>query len=125
MGQCYSVYAKLNFKNDDATSFCEAVKKSVEGLSDWANFGDYDDSDFDTPFGCFQIIATKRGSFIADNGEFVSDFDASYGWEGVMQDIFNEVMQVLDNGSRVMIYPDHGWERWTVRNGKVKYTYRD
>lgn len=122
MGQTYSVYAKLKFKDNDPAPFCKAVRKIVKERD---VFSPYDKRDLRTPFGCFCVVTCKRYAYISDDGTFVSDFDASYGWEGVMQDVFNAVMPLLGNGSRVEIYPDHGWERWTVTKGEVKYTYKD
>ena len=126
MGQCYSVCANFKFKNDDSSSFCNAVKRIVNEMDgQYCNFESHDDHIFETPFGCFQLIATTRGSYISEFGLYESEFDASYSWEWVMQNIFEEVMPVLDDGSWVEIRPDSGWELWVVNNGEVKYSYEN
>lgn len=117
MGQCYSVEADFSFKNGDPSSFCKAVKDYVKE-NDGKNmiFRPYEDSAFDTPFGCFGVICPNS---YEENGHMSADFDASYGWESVLNDVFKLALAECDEGSSVDVYPDS--EPWSlkVKNGKV------
>ena len=127
MGQTYTVEAKFIFKNNDPESFCKVFRdeiKSRDGVT--AIFLPYEEDDLKTPFGLFKILTSNNAMEAYDsNGDknpdiWVSDFDASYGWEGLMYDIFSSVLKECDNGSYVRIWPDHGQTKITVKNGKVK-----
>ena len=113
MGQCYRVDAKFKFKNNDSTSFCEAVRKEAK-----ERFASYNAEDYDTPYKCFQII-TSKDSYESDDGVWHADFDASYSWMFVMCDIFEATLSLLADGSWVKIYPDNGKTTYRVKGGKV------
>ena len=117
MGQCYTVKAKFYFKDDDPTSFCNAIKAYVHAMDgDRANFGSYKESDFDTPFGCFSVICPNA----YDYGEYYcADFDASYGWEIVLEQAFRTGLKECDDGSHVDVYPDNGMWSLNVEDGEV------
>ena len=105
MGQCYTVEAKLYFKNNDPSLFCKKVKDEIykrNGVS--ANF-DLLRGDLNDPFGCFKILTAKNAE---KNGDvWYADFSGSYGWENVIYDIFSEATEGLFAGSQINIDP---WE---------------
>lgn len=50
---------------------------------------------------------------------FTSKFDASYGWETVMLELFKYVSAELTDGSELYVYPDSGYTHLAIANGKV------
>ena len=48
-------------------------------------------------------------------------FDASYGWENVMMEAFEDIAPFIEEGSEIKIYPDSGLDHGVVENGKVKW----
>ena len=50
-----------------------------------------------------------------------ADFNAYYGWEGVMMDAFEEIAPYLTEQSEIKIYPDSGCDHGIVRNGKCEW----
>jgi hypothetical protein len=50
-----------------------------------------------------------------------ADFDASYGWEGVMMDAFEVIAPYMADDSVIKIYPDSGCDHGTVIKGKCKW----
>ena len=56
-----------------------------------------------------------------DRDWLYADFDACYGWEGVMMDAFEAIAPYLADGSVIKIYPDSGCDHGTVRNGKCEW----
>lgn len=51
---------------------------------------------------------------------FTSAFNASYGWEGMMDEAFAVMARFLEDGSLLVIYPDVGSRLLVVRGGVVK-----
>ena len=49
---------------------------------------------------------------------YENDFDASYGWEGVMMEMFEVITPYVKDGSELLIYPDSDYDKLIVKNGK-------
>ena len=49
---------------------------------------------------------------------YENDFDASYGWESVMMEMFEVITPYVKDGSELTIYPDEDYDKLVVRNGK-------
>lgn len=124
MGACYSVDLKVNFIDEEG-----AVKALNEhmvndtradySLEKYANIGVTPDT-FD---GLMKILLAEaqRKVVIYEHEGFKfyeNDFDASYGWEGVMMDWFNVLAPFLKNGSELLIYPDSDYDKLVIKNGK-------
>ena len=43
-----------------------------------------------------------------DEGSYNSAFDGSYGWNGLLDEMFKEIAKWLDNGSYIRVWPDNG-----------------
>ena len=121
MGQCYTVIAKFNFK--DAKEFCGIIAKEITRMQGYAVF-DLARGKLNDPFGCFKIL-TSKDAFIDDDGTWCADFDGSYGWETVMDDIFEASATALKDGSYIHIYPDDGVDKIEVVNGQVNVCYEE
>ena len=120
MGQTYSVTAKLKFKNNDPSLFCDAIKEEIEKRNGKSAVFSLNGCDLDDPFGCFEAVTSKYSGKLPD-GTWYSDFSGSYGWGQVMIDVFQEAAKSLANGSFITIEP---WEsdgtKITVDGGSVK-----
>lgn len=117
MGQCYTVEARLRFKNNDPSRFCEIVQNEVAALDGKAIF-DLSRGDLNDPFGCFKILTSEKAGVDID-GYWYADFSGSYGWEWVMNRVFRSAAEALADGSFIKIYPDEGVDTIWVRDGKV------
>lgn len=49
---------------------------------------------------------------------YYNGFDASYGWESVMMEMFEILAPFLEDKSEMYIYPDEDYDHLTVKNGK-------
>lgn len=98
MGQCYSVTAKLRFRDSDPNLFCKIVQDEIAQLSDYATFRQ--DCDLTTPEGCFEVLTRNSD---CEGEVWLADFDASYGWEGIMCEVFFKAARGLANDSYINI----------------------
>lgn len=124
MGQCYSVVIKAEFK--DTESAAKALRGKIEraeeerinyGLAHYKDLGIGTDTLEDLLnifFGGWEGKLKTR-----DDGAMDSDFDASYGWEGVMMDAFEVIAPFLEDGSTIKIYPDSGVDKGIANGGAV------
>lgn len=122
MGQCYSVSALFKFKNNNPTEFCNLIKQEAEDR----NFLRRNMYDLNDPMECFRILTDNKVYKAYDNNNvWEADFDATYGWDSVMREVFGKAMDVLDNGSYVHVAPD-GYD-WIIekKNGKVLTEYHE
>lgn len=124
MGACYSAALTLFFKDDDAER--EATKTLKEFvLSERANFSleKYDKSTLDNVDGLIRICLAGRGNAYCfedsdEKREYSNDFDASYGWEGVLIDMFELLTPYLKDGAELDIDIDNDYDTLRVLNGK-------
>lgn len=49
---------------------------------------------------------------------YSNDFNASYGWESVMMEMFETLTPFVEDGSKLLIYPDSDYDELIVKNGK-------
>ena len=122
MGAVYDITLKIKFNNEQAV--IDATRSFVDANSDYARFSDVD---YSSIISAIQIILPKRGFYLKEQTDNYVDcncgFDASYGWESIMQDWFNylvETSAVLDH-STIAIYPDSGWEKGVAESGTVHW----
>lgn len=120
MGQCYTVEAKLKFRNNDPAAFCEAIRSEIEKRDGKSAYFYLDSYGYDlaSPFDCFRAM-TASDAEIMDDGTYSAGFDASYGWEGLMIEVFSKAAWELEEGSYISIWPDFGQDLIEVRHGKV------
>lgn len=129
MGSVYSIRAKLKFKDK---------KKAIKILQDKINRGkeenvDYgldtyrksdnlDINDIDDLISVFLIAGRELESDVEDldDGWVIYDngFEASYGWESVMMEMFKELAPVLEDGSDLFIDCDDGVDVLVIKDGK-------
>jgi len=124
MGQTYSVNVKLIRDNDEVlirkmNEFIRVTEADESRRTDFS-LDAYRKRGIGTESveDLMKIFITDRG-FESDGVNFESDFDACYGWESVMLDMFKFIAPVLKDGSEIEIWPDDGWQRLYIKNGKV------
>ena len=125
MGQCYTVFLKLKYDDEQAV-----IKKAKEYYRKHdgydINFGleSYNkDHKLKTIDDIVAIVLTPN--FIKwDKGDYESDFDASYTWEEVLENWFKEMAPVLDDKSSIEVYPDEGSWKMTKHKGEIEEVWR-
>ena len=124
MGQCYTTYLKLRFEDE------EGAKKTLQniitrdGQVDLDDVCRHDDLDLYTIDGCLRHFYADwehgyRWSDYPKQGWLCGDFNASYGWESVMIEVFEAIAPYLRNGSILKIYPDSDYDHLMVKDGKA------
>lgn len=124
MGQTYSVNLKLKF-SDEKGAVKALREKIARGKDERVMY--YLDHYRLLGIGTEKLTDLLRIFFSGWTGELEehpentlsSDFGASYGWEGVMMDAFDEMAPFLEDGSSIRIYPDSGVDKGTVKNKKA------
>ncbi|MFQ7193810.1 hypothetical protein [Thomasclavelia spiroformis] len=63
---------------------------------------------------------SKNVSEVTNNNIFIySDFNASYGWENVMLNVFLKISDALKDNSKLIIYIENDYDELYIKNGKV------
>lgn len=131
MGQYYDVKLKLKFrdKEKDELRTIKAMQKYIEkhdgkgvkfSLDEWKKEDNKLHSledmlrVFFDGWNCWDFEMTQGRKWLkVRNG-----FDASYGWESIMLDIFDVISPFLEDGSELWIYPDSDYDHLIVKEGK-------
>lgn len=131
MGACYDVRLKIGFKNKE-----KGKNKAIKTMQEYIKIHDGRGVKFNIEkltqkgitqntfeellqifFGGLQNsdmnIKQGRKWLRWHNG-----FDASYGWESIMLDIFEVISPFLVDGSEMYIYPDNDYDHLVVKRGK-------
>ena len=126
MGQTYSVRLKVSFK-DERGAVKALQAKIARGSEERVSYSldHYRELGVGTEtigdllrifFGGWQGRLDQ-----SPYGGLVSDFDACYGWEGVMMDAFDILAPYLEDGSSVKIWPDSGVDEAVVTGGEATW----
>ncbi|MBO7694048.1 MAG: hypothetical protein J6T10_15630 [Methanobrevibacter sp.] len=133
MGACYSVTAHLTFRKGLVQTGLENVKEHLltgRGRNVDFGFGTY--SNFKSLNDIKTIDDAIKLVFVDHQGmcdikhpneldyNFNSAFDASYSWEEIIYDFFKYLSPCLEDGSKMMVYPDSGCTKLVVEDGKWK-----
>ena len=131
MGQYYDVKLKLKFRDGekDELRTIKAMQKYIKtydgkgvkfNLDEWKKEGNklntFEDMlrVFFAGWNCWDFEITQGRKWLkVRNG-----FDASYGWESIMLDIFDVISLFLEDGSEMWIYPDSDYDHLIVKEGK-------
>ena len=133
MGSCY--YVKLKVKLKDKAKAIKALQDKISradkehvdyGFKSCLKNKNYDLNVFDDLIRVFlaehqndfTIKHTKKGF-----ARYTSMFDASYGWESVMIEMFEEIAPYLENKSKLYIDCDDGWDKFVITDGKSYQTH--
>lgn len=133
MGACYSVTLKGKFT--DAEGAVKALQRKVARADqEHTNYNlDHYRGDLGLDLGSLKGLlqlffggweASLRPAFDTDyEVVLTSGFDASYGWEGVMMDAFDDLAPYLEEGSSIKIYPDSDYDHAVVKGGKAVWIH--
>ena len=125
MGACYSVTLKVNVT--DVPSAINALNQHIVNdtrsnysLEEYAQQGITTET-FDDLIRIFLAnwpgqevdIQTDNGFTVYENG-----FNASYGWECVMMDMFATLAPFITDGSELYISIDNDYDKLVIKNGK-------
>ena len=123
MSACYSVNVELRVKED-----CE--EKIIKTLQDKIKRAKEEMVDY----GIEEIPNTLKellGIFFVSHGDYYnykqvgtwywvdSSFNASYGWESVMINMFEEIAPYLENKSELYIDIENDYDKIIIKNGKA------
>lgn len=124
MGACYSVTVKVCLIDEvGAIKALNKYMKKDKGVSysldRYASIGVTPDT-FDGLMKILLAETQQKVSVVKKRKYTTYDncFNASYGWEFIMIDWFNILAPFLSNGSEMLIYPDEGYDKLVIRNGK-------
>lgn len=115
MGAVYTVDINLAFDNKSDVKY--ATKKFVSEFNG-VSFNAFKDMTLETtlwaifPQDALHVTSNTDTSFIA-----YADFNASYGWAGVIQDWFSSIASTLSTGANISYEDDEGWGKAIVKNG--------
>lgn len=107
MGQTY--WVTLQVKVNDEDNATKALQKYLERFS-WL-------SEMPTTFeDCIKVMLAEHQHDFQKEMEddftvYKSGFDASYGWESVLDEMFKAMKPYVAKGSKITVYPDSG--HWT------------
>lgn len=127
MGQCYSVYLKVRFNDEDGAKKAlrdkisrgkeEHIGYDIEGLV--AKYG----YDLDNMSDLLSVFFSGWGKRLKrdyrDTDIRVADFNACYGWEDVMIETFSIIAPFMEDGSWMKIFPDSDYDHLEVKDGKA------
>lgn len=122
MGAVYDVHVELSYQDEDAVvALMNDYIDENEGSR--INFGvdSFAEQGItrDSVSGLMPAFLTMRGMVESDPGVFDASFDARYGWERVMTDMFEYIAPALDDGSIMEVYPDSGRDVLEVQGGEA------
>ena len=132
MGAVYDVDFHANIKKGKIGELVETAKeymRTIDCLKDKLSSGVLPDNKFylgaELENILYQLFAGFQDQYVSQitNNEIKveSSFNASYSWEGVMVELFEEIAPFLEDGSRLLIYPDNDFVDCVVRCGKAEY----
>ena len=128
MGSVYSIYSQMKFKDKNkAIKILQAKiqqrkRKSIL-IMDWIHIRkseNLDINDIDDLIAVFIGIGKMFDVANDDDGwtTYSNGFDATYGWESVMMEMFEELAPVLEDGSDLFINCDDGVDVLVIKDGK-------
>ena len=128
MGACYTVEMKI--KISEKKKATEALhnhmlsdKRTDYGLEEYAKIGIHADS-LDHIIQIY--LAGKNKSYTMDNEDgwsyYENDFDASYGWERVLYEMFEILAPFLEDESEMTVYPDNGCTHIIIHDRQCIYS---
>lgn len=132
MGTCYSANVKLKFKEEDSQKILAKMEECYQNhLSQRVNFG-IELYPFKSPssiedYMALYFVSHQRMYDLEKrrwkNGKVTysvkTAFDASYGWECVMLDLFEGLAEYLERGSILDMWPDNYHETYRIKDGKA------
>ena len=127
MGQCYTTYLRVKFA--DERGAVKAVQERLIGMGEDIEQLSRDNGlDYNSVDGILRHYYSNwenghTWTRSTDPDVLCGDFDASYGWESVMIEVFELLAPYLQDGSELKIYPDSDYDYLVVRGGKAEWIH--
>lgn len=128
MGACYSTRIYLLY--DDEEAVVDKIREYVESSSGYVDYPDIEITDL---ISALSVIfpnvykTTKRIRkdcyHLPVDSCYEAEFDASYGWETVLTDMFSYISEVLNDGSHMYIWPDSDYDYLVIEDGQCKWIH--
>lgn len=129
MGQCYSVILKIKVNDEQGAK--RALKEKIENDKDRVQYNVEDFKkegvDTDSLAGLIRVfLAGWKGNNFEIKSQrkftcFSNDFNACYGWESVMLEMFEALAPYLADRSWIKVWPDSGLDYGIIRDHKVDW----
>lgn len=125
MGVCYSVTLKITVA--DESGAIKALNEHIKGdnRTDYAlEYYQQRGVSLETIDGLMKIFLGERDGRAVDISKendfivYTHDFDAGYGWERVMLEMFQVLTPFLRDGSELSIWPDDDYDYLVVKDGQ-------
>ena len=125
MGACYSVSLKVKTKNEEKA--IKSLRNKIDtdrnvnyNLKKLCEEGESIDA-FNDLIGIFLAGGDSQELNIETDNNFITyqnDFDAPYGWERVMIEMFQTISPFLEDGSKFLIYIDNDYDEFIIKKRK-------
>lgn len=121
MGQCYWINLEIKIKNEK-----NFIDKTNQFFNDKSQFSEPAEMGFtnveqimlhmfaEPSYRHLEEFSYENNKIICNNG-----FDASYGWGDVITNWFIYLQSILEDGSKIYIYPDTGVIHYEIVNGTL------
>ena len=129
MGACY--YVKLKVKVLDEKGAIKALNEHIDKTESFVNYSldrykeqGVTTETFDDLMRIFLAGWTHQKVTITPKRIYTyyeNEFNASYGWEGVILDMFRVIAPYVKDNSELTMYLDEGYHRLIIRNGLCLY----
>lgn len=125
MGASYSVDLTVSLTDEEKAA--EIVRKFIQDSNAEFHLDDFNAIGIgtDTFDDLMRIVLASWESTpvkieqIDDYRKYSNDFDASYGWESVMIEVFEALVPVLRDGSTLDLSADNAYVGYAVTGGKL------
>lgn len=129
MGTSYSVDGFFSFK-PNSKDVCLKELKEKFFTKDNVNFGFGNYTKYkslrdvkDIGDAIKIVFADHQGNLCVSQDtelayRFISAFDGSYGWEGVIYDFFKRISSHLQDVSSMLVWPESGCTKLSIKNGE-------
>lgn len=125
MGASYSVDLTVSLTDEEKAA--EIVRKFIQDSNAEFHLDDFNAIGIgtDTFDDLMRIVLASWESTpvkieqIDDYRKYSNDFDASYGWESVMIEVFEALVPVLRDGSTLDLSADNAYVGYAVTDGKL------
>lgn len=107
MSQCYTVWGKILFNNNDSSEFVNELRKAIE----CAPLCEKCDMTKTDPAYYIRFLITQSAD-VNNDGYYTyinAEFNATYSYESVLIDIFEKAVKCLKSGSYITVMGDD-WE---------------
>jgi hypothetical protein len=131
MGACYDVRLKVKLKDEKCAilKLREHIKNDIRtnySLSEYSEEGITTET-FDNLMRIFLAGWKEQEVKVREANDgfkvYENSFNASYGWERVMLEMFEVLVSYMEDKSTILIYADNGYDELVVKNGMCVQIY--